>query len=69
MFKFSIPWIGKFTYYLPPHRLTEFDPVLLLLGDKSSSNFTKVNTIGSYDRLEAIVLDVIEKCKSKMKEN
>ena len=57
---FLFPGFVNSPLYLPLHRLTEFDPVLLLLGDKSSSNFTKVNTIGSYDKLKVIVLDVIE---------
>ena len=57
---FLFPGFVNSPLYLPLHRLTEFNPALLLLGDYFSSNLTKGNTIGSYDKREAIVSDAIE---------
>ena len=57
---FLFPGFVNSPLYLPLHRLTEFNPALLLLGDYFSSNFTKGYIIGSYDKREAIVSDAIE---------
>ena len=57
---FLFPGFVNSPLYLPLHRLTEFNPALLLLGDYFSSNLTKGNTIGSYDKREDIVSDAIE---------
>ena len=57
---FLFPGFVNSPLYLPLHRLTEFNPALLLLGDCFSSYVTKGDTIGSYDKREVIVSDAIE---------